>query len=218
MFATALDLALWAQQFPGPRNQAAYEAGQMAGMLCQLAFLGLSLVVFVVSLWMILDKAGEPGWAAIIPVYNTMLLARICGRSEVLGVLMWVPCVNIVPTILLSIDLARVFGKEVGFAIGLILVPIVFMPMLAFGSARYVGDRGSRGGVRRRRPIDDEDDDEDDDRPRRRRLANDDDAPPRRRRLAADEDDDDPPPRRRRPADDDDEDDEPRPRRRPPSR
>lgn len=211
-----MDLVLWAQ-FPGGQRQApdpAQMAGAMAGMICYFGFLFVFVGLMIASLWKIFDKAGEPGWAAIVPVYNAMILSKICGRGEAFGLLLLVPCVNVVVSIMLTFDLARVFGKDTGFAIGLLLLGFVFYPMLAFGDARYRGN-GSAGPGRRRRI-----DDDDDDRPRRRRPSDDDDDDrPRRRRAAVDDDEDDaPPPRRRRPVDDDEDDDAPPPPRRRPAR
>jgi hypothetical protein len=191
---TALDFLLFAQQqigrpvgpggFPAggggvPSGAAAGGAGAAIGLLiCYFVFVFVMIAFFVAVQWKIFSKAGEPGWAAIVPVYNVMILSKICGRGEMFGLLCLVPCVNIVVGIMLTLDLAKVFGKDMGFAIGMLLLPIVFMPILAFGSAEYVGASG--GGRSRRRRDYDEDEDEDD-RPRRRRRDDDDDDRPRRR-------------------------------------
>ncbi len=99
----------------------------------------LIIVVMIASMWKIFTKAGQPGWAAIVPIYNLFILLRITGRPEWWIILWLIPCVNIVIQILVYIDLAKVFGKSTGYAIGLILLPIVFFPMLAFSDAEYVG-------------------------------------------------------------------------------
>lgn len=98
------------------------------------------LALMVISLWKVFEKAGEAGWKAIVPIYNTYTLLRIAGRNGwwVIGLL--VPLVNIVIAIMLSLDLAKHFGKSGVFAVfGLLLFPYVGYPMLAFGEAQYVG-------------------------------------------------------------------------------
>jgi hypothetical protein len=147
-------------------------------MVCPLIISLVIVAFFVACHWKIFTKAGEPGWACLVPIYNVMILSKICGRGEMFGLLVLIPCVGIVISIMLTLDLAKVFGKEMGFAIGLLLLPYVFLPILAFGSAEYVGASGGGGGSRRRRSIDDDDDD----RPRRRSRDDDDDRPRRRPR------------------------------------
>lgn len=97
------------------------------------------VVVSIASMWVVFTKAGKPGWAAIIPIYNLVVLLEIVGRPIWWIVLMLIPCVSIVVLLLLMIDLAKSFGKGVGFGIGLALLGFVFLPVLAFSDARYVG-------------------------------------------------------------------------------
>ncbi|MFO0879266.1 MAG: DUF5684 domain-containing protein [Gemmataceae bacterium] len=224
MMPMMLDLAIWAQmpgrpgfgQNPGGAQGVPPGAAGaiVAGMICYFLFLFAILAFVIIVNWKIFTKAGEPGWASIIPIYNVLVMARICGRQEVFGLVYLIPCVG---AIILCFDLAAAFGKDAGFAIGLLLLGIIFLPILAFGNAEHVLSRRNRG--RRRRMRDDDDEDDEDDRPRGRRPADDDDEDeddrPRRRPVAGD----DPP--RRRPAPDDrvrrkpDDEDRPRPRRRP---
>ncbi|MBI5403167.1 MAG: signal peptidase I [Ignavibacteriae bacterium] len=95
------------------------------------------IIVMIASMWKIFTKAGKPGWAAIIPIYNIIVLLEIVGRP-MWWILIYLVCAPIA-AIIISLDLAKSFGKEIGFGIGLIILPIVFMPMLGFGSATYVG-------------------------------------------------------------------------------
>jgi hypothetical protein len=150
-----------------------------------MVFMLLIVTFAVIVQWKIFAKAGEPGWACLVPVYNCMVLSKICGRGEMFGLLLLVPCVGLVIGIMLTLDLAKAFDKDAGFGVGLLLLPVVFYPILAFGNAQYVGVSGS-GGNRSRRRRDYDDEDEEDDRPRRRR------------RPADDDDDDDRPRRKRR--------------------
>ena len=105
-------------------------------------------ILYVASLWKIFVKAGKPGWAAIIPIYNLVVLLEIVGRPIWWVVLYFIPIAQLVVTIIVSIDLARVFGKGAGFGIGLWLLWFVFYPILGFGEARFVGT-GAGAGLRR---------------------------------------------------------------------
>ena len=100
------------------------------------ALVWLALVVLMIAaLWKVFAKAGEPGWAAIIPIYNYVVLDRIAGRP-VWWIILWL-FIGPIPWIVVSFDLAKRFGKGAGFAIGLILLPFIFYPMLAWGDATY---------------------------------------------------------------------------------
>ena len=94
-------------------------------------------ILIIAAWWKIFSKAGQPGWAAIIPIYNCIVWCKIVGRPA-WWVLLLLICFPIF-FIILSIDLAKSFGKGVGFAIGLILLSIIFFPILGFGSATYQG-------------------------------------------------------------------------------
>ena len=100
----------------------------------------LALIVFVVAgFWKTFAKAGQPGWAALIPFYNAYVLCRIAGRPGWWVILMLVPLVNIVIVGLVSVEVARAFGKSSGFAVGLMLLGFIFYPILGFGAAQYQG-------------------------------------------------------------------------------
>ena len=96
-------------------------------------------VLYVVSLWKVFVKAGKPGWAAIIPIYNIIVLLEVAERPLWWIILFLIPIVNLVVTIIVSLDVARLFGKGAGFGIGLWLLWFVFYPILAFGDAQYKG-------------------------------------------------------------------------------
>src|SRR6266566_1470050 len=78
------------------------------------------------AMWKVFTKAGEPGWAAIIPIYNYVVLDRIAGRPG-WWLLLWI-LLGPIAYIVISFDLAKRFGKGAGFAIGLILLPFIFWP------------------------------------------------------------------------------------------
>ena len=97
------------------------------------------IVLMIVSGWKIYEKAGQPGWASIVPIYNIIVLLKIVGKPVWWIVLLFIPIVNIVVMIMIYNALSKAFGKGTGFTVGLILLGIVFYPMLAFGDAQYVG-------------------------------------------------------------------------------
>jgi hypothetical protein len=104
-------------------------------------------VLEVVGMWRAFAKAGKPGWAAIVPIYNFYVLCKIAGRPGWWWVLLLIPIVNIVIWIIVSIDAAKAFGKTAGFGVGLALLPFVFWPILGFGDATYMGSSTGYGGM-----------------------------------------------------------------------
>jgi hypothetical protein len=121
---------------PNPEAVAAIAA--IFGFIC-FAVYGVLIIAMIAGLWKTFTKAGQPGWASIIPFYNIVVLADICGKPWWWLFLCLIPIVNIVVLIILYLKLAEVFGKGGGFAVGLILLPFIFLPILGFGSARYLG-------------------------------------------------------------------------------
>ena len=102
--------------------------------------IGLLIALFlIVAMWKVFTKAGQPGWASIIPIYNIYIWCKIVGRPWWWIILMLIPFVNFIICIILCIDLAKSFGKGVGFGIGLALLGIIFFPILGFGSSQYQG-------------------------------------------------------------------------------
>ena len=99
----------------------------------------LIALLMIVAMWKVFTKAGQPGWASIIPIYNIYIWCKIVGRPWWWILLMLIPFVNFIVAIILCIDLAKSFGKGVGFGIGLALLGIIFFPILGFGSAQYQG-------------------------------------------------------------------------------
>ena len=120
------------QQMPG---WAAALIGAMIGLS-----LGTTLVCLAAS-WKIFEKAGQPGWAAIVPIYNLIVLVKIIGKPTSWVVFCFIPFVNFVMIFLLTFALARTFNKGGGFAVGLLLLPPIFYSLLAWGNARYTPQR-----------------------------------------------------------------------------
>lgn len=108
-----------------------------------LIVLYLAIVVLMIaSIWKVFTKAGKPGWAAIIPIYNIVVLLEIVGKPIWWIILMLIPFVNIIIQIIVTHQLSKSFGKDVGFTIGLIFLGFIFFPILGFGSAKYIGPGG----------------------------------------------------------------------------
>ncbi len=126
--------------------------GLMGGMA--VLFTGVFMIVMlaigvliIASVWKVFTKAGQPGWAAIVPIYNGIVMLQIVGRPLWWILLMMIPFVNIVIGIMVAIDLAKSFGQSAGFGIGLIFLGFIFFPMLGFGSARYLGPAAPGAGT-----------------------------------------------------------------------
>ena len=106
------------------------------------------VILEIASFWRVFTKAGQPGWAAIIPIYNYYVLLKVVGRQWWWLLLLLIPFVNIVIVIVIFNDLSKSFGKSGGFTVGLVLLPFIFFPILAFGSAQYQGPAASTGAMR----------------------------------------------------------------------
>ncbi|MDQ5882820.1 MAG: hypothetical protein QG648_173 [Patescibacteria group bacterium] len=129
------------ESVPAPITLGAFMGIGLGLVLLAFAF-GL---IMLVSFWKIFTKAGKPGWASIIPVYNSVVLAQIAKQPWWYGLLMSCSFLSAVPKLgivfsliafvfylIIVYKLALAFGQKTGFAIGLILLPIVFFPILAF--------------------------------------------------------------------------------------
>jgi hypothetical protein len=101
----------------------------------------LFAVLMIASMWRIFTKAGKPGWASIVPFYDTYILLKIVGRPGWWLLLFFIPVVNLIVSIVVYYDLAKAFGKGIGFLLAELLLPFVAFPMLAFGGAKYTRPR-----------------------------------------------------------------------------
>ena len=112
-----------------------------------MAIVALLYVAFVVlmvaSLWKTFDKAGQPGWAALVPIYNAYVLTQIAGKPQWWIALYFIPLVNIYAAATTIGGIATRFGKGTGFAVGLFFLGFIFWPMLAFGDAQYSDPRAA---------------------------------------------------------------------------
>jgi len=105
------------------------------GLIVQLLIIAFFAWVF----WKIFEKAGKPGWAAIIPIYNVIVLLEVVGRPLWWVILLFIPIVNLVVGFIIALDLSKSFGHDVAFALGLFFLGFIFYPILAFGSDTYRG-------------------------------------------------------------------------------
>ena len=115
-----------------------YEAFSPFQLIVMLAI----ALVMIIAYWKIFEKAGKPGWAILIPIYNLIVLLEIVGKPLWWFFLLLIPFVNIIFGIWIINLLSKSFGKNEGFTVGLILLGIIFYPILGFGDAKYVGPAG----------------------------------------------------------------------------
>lgn len=94
-------------------------------------------VVFIIGVWKILEKAGQPGWGGLIPIYNLYLLTQVAQKPGWWVIMFFIPIANIVFSILLYNEIAKRFGQGVGFTIGLFFLPAIFFMLLGFGNYTY---------------------------------------------------------------------------------
>ena len=108
-----------------------------------LGFMTVIYVLLIIAMWKIFTKAGKPGWASIIPIYNIVVMFQIIGLNPWLLLLYLIPVVNFVVAIVFSImqasRLSKAFGKGTGFAFGLFFLNPIFLLILGFGDSKYIG-------------------------------------------------------------------------------
>ena len=131
-YATAYDSGTSLSQTFGP-------------MFSVILLVGLALVVLqLVAMYMVFQKACKPGWAAIVPIYNTWVLAEVGGKPGWMGIVAAVigavpligPIVSLVLWIMIMLGVAETFGRGAGFGVGLAFLPFIFFPILAFTSSQ----------------------------------------------------------------------------------
>ena len=108
----------------------------MIGLLFTAFTLALCVAI-IAGVWKVFVKAGKPGWAAIVPIYNLVVLLEIAGKPLWWVLLFFVPLVNLIMMVLVGIAVAKSFGKSAAYGIGLALLGFVFYPMLGFSDAQY---------------------------------------------------------------------------------
>jgi hypothetical protein len=108
---------------------------------------GVFAILGIIGLWKIFEKAGKPGWAAIIPFYNIIVLLEVVGKPWWWLLLIFIPCLNVVflliGWVLINNLLSKSFGQGVGFTLGLMFLGFIFIPILGFGNYTYLGPGGA---------------------------------------------------------------------------
>ena len=122
-------------EFPAPD---AYSSGGGTPLIVLLIYLAV-IALMIVSLWRVFTKAGQPGWACIVPIYNIIVMLQIADKPLWWIILFFIPIANIIIPIMVNIAIAEKFGKGAGFGIGLSFLGFIFFPILAFGDAQYSG-------------------------------------------------------------------------------
>jgi len=105
----------------------------LVGLIIYLAI----IILVIASGWVVFEKAGQSGWGFIIPIYNVILMLKIAGKPIWWIILLFIPLVNLVISIMVTHGIPQNFGRGVGTTLGLIFLPFIFWPVLAFGSAQY---------------------------------------------------------------------------------
>jgi hypothetical protein len=113
-------------------------SGGPLGVVFLLVMLAVAVIV-IAGCWKDFAKAGQPGWGILIPIYNVFLMCKIGGRPGWWTILYFIPGVNFIIGIVVSIDIAKAFGQGTGFGLGLAFLPFIFIPVLGFGGAAYQG-------------------------------------------------------------------------------
>lgn len=99
--------------------------------------LAVLTLLFIIEYWMILNKANKPGWSILIPFYNVIVILQTAQRPLWWIILLLIPLVNIPFLLIIRYDLSKIFGKSTGFAIGFMILPFLFRPIIAFGKSKY---------------------------------------------------------------------------------
>lgn len=98
---------------------------------------GAVMLFYIAAMWKVFTKAGQPGWASIIPIYNMVVLCQIAGKPVWWVLLMFIPIVNIVVAVMVWHNISVNFGHGVGFTLGLVFLGFIFIPILAWGGSEY---------------------------------------------------------------------------------
>ena len=122
-----------------------FDTALLVGIITAYLVIVIPIVLIaIVAIWRIFTKAGQPGWAVLIPFYNLYVLTQVAKRPSwwmLLYFVSFIPVIGALGVLFVSIidnlRLAKLFGKSAGFGVGMILLGIVFLPILAFGNADY---------------------------------------------------------------------------------
>jgi hypothetical protein len=119
--------------------------GDTLSIIFSVGFLLVSLLITVVTLagiWKIFVKAGHPGWTSLVPLYNVILWLQMIGRPWWYLAALFFPGVNAILWLIIAFGTARSFGRGILFALGVTFLPFIFIPIIGFGQAAYIGGMG----------------------------------------------------------------------------
>jgi hypothetical protein len=135
-------------------SDAGFSAMVAAAIMAMLIPICVIWVITVIGKWKVYEKAGKPGWAAIIPIYTWIVMLEIVGKPVWWVILFLIPCVNIIFIICTLNLMSKSYGQSEGFTVGLILLSFVFWPILGFGNYQYLGPSAAEaGGFKPRDPF-----------------------------------------------------------------
>lgn len=120
--------------------------GGLGGIVATIVWLVIVIAV-IAGTWKAFEKAGRPGWAAIIPIYNVYVMIKIGGNEWWWLILLFIPLINFLAILKISIDVAKAFGQGLGFGLGLGLLSFIFWPLLGFGDYEFQGVPGEGSGA-----------------------------------------------------------------------
>lgn len=104
---------------------------------------GLAIyIITIIGLWKVFTKAGMPGWLSIIPIVNLFMIAKIATGNALIGIGYFIPIVNIIVPFYVNYQLAKAYGKGIGFFLGLVFLPPIFTIILGFDDSQYIGPNG----------------------------------------------------------------------------
>ena len=106
------------------------------GSFVVLIYIIVAIILYA-SLWIIYTKANQPGWSAIIPVYDIYIWTQVVNRPWWWTILFFIPPITIIVYIIMLNDLSNRFGQNAWFTLGLLFLPIIFLPVLAFGEYEF---------------------------------------------------------------------------------
>jgi len=109
-------------------------------ILVLLMILAAVVFLFIAPWWIVFKKAGRPGWAILVPVYNMIVQLQVAKLNPWLVILLLIPIVNLVMSIIMTCKICKAFNRGVGFIFGMIFLPVIFLPILAYGGSQYQFD------------------------------------------------------------------------------
>src|SRR5205809_2744760 len=124
-----MSLLLWLLFFQQDGSGSGGAIAGTIGIVTMVIAFALAILE-IAALWKVFVRAGYPGWAVLIPIYNVVVMCKIGGKPGWWFLILWL----VIPAFLVCIGIARNFGKSTGFGIGLALLSPIFIPMLAWGS------------------------------------------------------------------------------------